>query len=218
MGLDSSSGTPMKQQIWAVVRNLHLYIGLFLSPFVLLFAVSAVLVNHPWIPLGPTRDLPARSALVAVPHGIEAAGAVERVQRSRQVLREIGMSGEIGPVTISSRERRVSIPVSRPGWESSVNVNLETGVASIEERKTGFWDALVYLHKMPGPHLASIRRNSPGLRSWAVLSDATVWLLLFLTLSGIYLWVVVRSERLPGGIFALSGAATLVGIVYALLA
>ena len=30
------------------MRNLHLYLGLFVSPFLVVFALSAILVNHGW--------------------------------------------------------------------------------------------------------------------------------------------------------------------------
>ena len=33
-------------------RQLHLYLGLFICPFILLFAVSTIFLNHRW---GPKR-------------------------------------------------------------------------------------------------------------------------------------------------------------------
>jgi hypothetical protein len=139
-----------------------------------------------------------------------------RVEQARLILREVGVSGEIGPIQFSSQEGRLTIPVSRPGYECVIKVTLPVGSASIQERKTGFWDSLIYLHKMPGPHLANIRGNWPVLRVWACLSDGTAWMLIFLSVSGIYLWTALRTERRVGVLLILAGASSLVGSLYAI--
>ena len=43
-------------------------------------------------------------------------------------------------------------------------------------------------------------------------------LLLFITISGIYLWVALRAERRVGVILLLAGAITFWGLVYAVAA
>lgn len=39
-----------RSRMYRWTRNLHLYVGLFLSPFVLVYAASAVLLNHAYLP------------------------------------------------------------------------------------------------------------------------------------------------------------------------
>jgi hypothetical protein len=70
---------------------------------------------------------------------------------------------------------------------------------------------------MPGPHNANIRGNSFYMRAWRWLADATVYLVLFLTLSGVYLWAVLRAERRIGLALIAAGAFSLIGMVYALI-
>jgi hypothetical protein len=53
-------------------------------------------------------------------------------------------------------------------------------------------------------------------RVWRWFSDSTAYLLLFISLSGLYLWVVLRSERRIGLAFMATGACSFFGIVYAL--
>ena len=86
------------------------------------------------------------------------------------------------------------IPVMKPGEEVRLDLNLQTRRVSIERRATGLWDALIYLHKSPGPHLANIRGNWLCTRIWRWLADGTVYVLLFLSISGVYLWAVLRTE------------------------
>ena len=60
------------------------------------------------------------------------------------------------------------------------------------------WESLSYLHKMPGPHNVAIRGNWIGTQAWRVFADATIYLLLFISLSGIYLWWAIKAERRIG--------------------
>lgn len=62
------------------------------------------------------------------------------------------------------------------------------------------------LHKSPGPHLADMRMNWVYMRIWRWLADATVYLLLFVSASGIYLWHVIRAERRAGLVLLAAGA------------
>lgn len=200
------------------IRDLHLYAGLFLSPFVLVFAVSVFFLAHGWMPRGgeaaPTRTVTD----VVVPEGFERWKGREQVMAARAVLDRLGVGGEIGFVRYQPRERRISLPVSYPGLESVVEIDLATRVARISSRPTGTADALVYLHKMPGPHNVAIRGNAWFMRVWRGFADATVYLLLFLSLSGIYLWALVRAERRAGVVMLLAGAGTMGGMIYALVA
>jgi hypothetical protein len=85
----------------------------------------------------------------------------------------------------------------------------------ITERGTGFANALVYLHKMPGQHNASLRGNWFYMKLWKRLADGTVYMALFLTISGIYLWAVLGAERRIGLALIAAGTVTFYGLVYA---
>jgi hypothetical protein len=75
---------------------------------------------------------------------------------------------------------------------------------------------MVVLHKLPGPHLSAIRMNWFMIRAWRWFADATAYLLLFISVSGIYLWIVLRAERRTGLILIAMGAFSFFGIVYVL--
>jgi hypothetical protein len=60
-------------------------------------------------------------------------------------------------------------------------------------RETGLADARVTLHKSPGQHGPTIRMNWFYIKAWRWLADATVYLILFISVSGIYLWYVLRA-------------------------
>lgn len=199
----------MKQSFYLWIRDLHLYFGLFISPFILVFAVTTLLFNHTWKPWDHEKDVRKMEVSVQVPTDVEG------VEQAKAIMKQVGVSGEIR--NIFRRRNRLTIPVMKPGQNASIQVNLETGMAVVEEWDTDLWDTLMYLHKSPGPHLAKIRGNWIFTRIWTYLVDGVVYLVFFISTSGIYLWVVFKAERKIGLIVMGAGCLTFSAIVSAFI-
>lgn len=207
----------MMKRLYVATRDLHLYLGLFISPFILLFALSVPLLVHPG--MMPVSS-PATSRIVtnlSFPSTLEDLKGREQVDAVRKILDQLSIHGEIGFIRRVVKEHRLVLPVILPGQETTVDLNLATRSATVSEHTTGIADAIVYLHKMPGPHNARLRGNSLYIGIWRWLADATVYLLLFLTLSGLYLWAVLKAERRVGLALIGAGALTFGGLVYAVV-
>jgi hypothetical protein len=204
----------MPKRLYLVLRDLHLYCGLFISPFIVLFAVSVFVLVHPM-----SSAVASSSRLVqglALPQNLESLSGLARVEAVRPVLNQAGVRGEIGFIRHIPKEHRLEIPVTVPGRETTLDLDLRARTATVTERQSGLLDAFVQLHKAPGPHLADIRMNWMAMSVWRWFADATVYLLLFLTASGIYMWAILRSERRVGFVLLTTGAVTFFGMVYAL--
>ena len=193
--------------LYRLIRDMHLYAGLFVSPFVVIFAISVLSLNHSWVPGGesPGTSRPARS-LVITPAGndLDLAGSIQR---------QLGIDGEIDFIRTNEAEGSISFPITAPGYRATIQTDLRTGATQVEEERTGIVSAMNYLHKMPGPHNVAVRGNWIGTRAWKWFADATVYLLLFLTASGIYLWAVLKRERKVGLLLMGAGAATFFALV-----
>jgi hypothetical protein len=200
-----------------LLRNLHLYAGLFASPLVVLFSISVLLLVHAWIPGAGAERTSRRVENLAIPPGLEQAKGRDQIAAVRGVLGQLGVGGEVGFVRHFPAERRLTVAVLLPGADTNVEIDLAARTALVAARTTGAWDATVFLHKMPGPHNVNIRGNSVFMQVWRILADATVGLILFLTLSGLYLWAALRAERRTGLAFLGAGAASLATLVYALV-
>src|SRR5881394_999447 len=50
MSAESRGNSEMSKRFYLVTRDLHLYLGLFISPFVLVFAISVFFLVHSWLP------------------------------------------------------------------------------------------------------------------------------------------------------------------------
>ena len=207
----------MAKPLYVVTRDLHLYTGLFLSPFVLVFAASVFYLVH--IGVGPRPPEPVRRTVSNLPVSakLEGLSGREQVRALRPILDQIGVKGEINFVRRIVREHRLVVPVMLPGHETTVDLDLANRTAVVSERRSGIGGALVHLHKMPGPHNVSIRVNSPYMRAWRWLADAVSYGVLFLTLSGVYLWAVLRAERRVGVVLLSAGAISFFGLVYAIV-
>ncbi len=197
--------TSSTKGLYQWTRKLHLYTGLFISPFLLVYAVSTIYLNH------SMRPKPVDEAQGTVP--IQLSEGIEGQDLVNSVLDQLGLSGEIagrGQV----RNNQTVIRIARPGTVKVVTVNLQNQEASIMERSTGLLGAINYLHFNPGLHRVP---NWGITKFWGWLADTMVYITLFLTVTGVYLWMVMKAERKTGLIMLGGGVASFVSIILAIL-
>ena len=208
------------RRLYIVTRDLHLYCGLFLSPFVLVFSVSVFYLVHGLAqrPAPGASDTSRTAANLSVPPDIARLQGRARVDALRPVLEQLNVHGEVDFVRHVANEHRLIVPVRLPDRDTIVSLDYDQRTATVTSRRQSLGDALVYLHKMPGPHNVDVRGNSWLMRAWRVLADATAYIFLFITISGIYLWVALRAERRIGLALILAGAVTFCGLVYVIAA
>ena len=207
----------MRGRFYRLTRDLHLYIGLFISPFVLVFALSVFFLVHSWRPgiASGTSTTRVVSAL-PLPGDLLTLSGRPLIDALKPVLEKAGVRGEVGFVRHMVKEEKLIVPVTVPGRETIVTISIASRDATIVTRETGLADALVTLHKSPGQHTPIIRLNWFYMKAWRWMADATVYLILFISVSGIYLWYVLRAERRVGFILLFAGALSFFGMAYAL--
>jgi hypothetical protein len=204
-----------QKALYRWTRDLHLCVGLFVSPFVIAFAASVFFLNHAKVdPAAATSAVTVRD--LRIPAGLDAARGREAADRARELVNQAGLIGEIGFVRYVRAEQRVVIPVSRPGLEATVDVDLARRIAVVSQRPTSLLESVAYLHKMPGPHNADLRGNWFGIRLWRWLADWTVYLLLFISVSGVYLWFAIKADQWIGVALLAAGAVCFAVCVYVL--
>ncbi|MDA1277729.1 MAG: PepSY-associated TM helix domain-containing protein [Verrucomicrobia bacterium] len=196
----------MKSQRFAVwTRALHLYFGLFISPFILIYAISTLFLNH------SIRARPSDKEPTVVP--ISVGADLDGMDLVNSVLGQLGLSGEIlGQGVV--RNGKTMIRVVRPGAIKIVTIDLEKQEAGIVERSTGLLGAITFLHFNPGLHKEP---NWAITKLWGWLADSVVYLALFLTVSGTYLWFLLRTERRAGLIATGAGVLTFILLLVPLI-
>lgn len=185
-------------------RQLHLYLGLFICPFIVVFAISTIFLNHTW---RPSPHIEKITQPVQIPEGIEKKALV------KDILQQLNLTGEIiGNGNV--RNNKTTFRVTKPGQAKIITVDMVNQTAEITERNTGFLGALVYLHVNPGPHKLP---NWFFSKLWSLVADTSVYVTFFLSISGIYMWAVIKAERKAGLILLGAGCLSFVGMMYALL-
>ena len=206
----------MSGRFYRVVRDLHLYLGLFISPFILVFSFSVFFLVHAWLPKAGEKAAPRVVSNLPLPPDLKSLSGRPLIEALRPALAQANVQGEVGWVQHFPKDDRLVIPVTVPGRVTTVTIRPSKREATVDQRETGLADALVVLHKAPGPHLTNIRKNWFYMRVWSWAADATVYLLLFITLSGIYLWYILRAERKAGLVLMTAGAVSFFALIYAL--
>ena len=207
----------MRRRFYLFIRDLHLYLGLFSSPFVLVFSFSVFFLVHTWLPkIAPETSTTRVASALPLPADLRTLSGRPLIDALKPALAKAGVPGEVGFVRHMVKEEKLIVPVTIPGRETIVTINLASRDATIVTRETGLADALVTLHKSPGQHGPGIRMNWFAMRAWRWMADATVYLILFISVSGVYLWYMLRAERRVGLILLFAGAVSFFGMADAL--
>jgi hypothetical protein len=207
----------MRGRFYRLIRDLHLFVGLFITPFVLVFAISVFFLVHSWLPrMGSETSATRVVSALPLPGDLTMLSGRPLIDALKPTLETANVHGEVGFVRHMVKEEKLIIPVTIPGRETTVSIDIATREATIVTREMGLAGALVTLHKSPGQHGPDIRMNWFYMRAWRWTADATVYLVLFISVSGIYLWYVLRAERLAGLILLCAGALSFFGMAYAL--
>jgi hypothetical protein len=204
----------MARRLYTITRDLHLYVGLFISPFVLLFSVTVFFFVHAIAPkFGPETTQPRVATNISLPDLSKLSGR-ELIDAFKPTLSSINVPGEIGYIRHVVGDDTFVIPVSVPGRATTVTIRVAQREATIVTRETGLAEALMMLHRSPGEHSPALSRNWFPMRAWRWLSDTTAYLTLFITISGVYLWFVLRSERRIGYVLLGTGTLLFFGLAY----
>jgi hypothetical protein len=180
--------------------NWHLYLGLLIAPYVVVYALSAVAINHGMkgAPSTPTSEV----RTVTLP------AAEDDFALARALSEQLGVRGWInrGRIERPSPEE-LTFPIGRPGSRVQITVDEASGEARVVTVRSGAVSVLKGLH---GLH--DLGGTLWG-ETWAVYTEVSVWVLALAIFSGILLWLPRPSARVVGGSFLTAGAAVTVLLV-----
>jgi hypothetical protein len=182
-------------------RKLHFYSGLFLLFFLWLFAFTGLLLNHPkWTfhEYWNNRHETNNERTIKAP----APDATGDLDQARDIMRQLGIDGEILWTTTRADPSQLEFQVRRPGHFFFINANWAQKHATVRQADVNLWGVMKVLHTFTG-NVADDPRNS---RDWALTSlwaysmDAVAAGLIFMVFSSVYMWLRLPQKRLPGAI------------------
>ncbi len=173
----------------------HLYAGLLCFPCFIIFGVSSLHFNHHFGFMKKSDDTRSFQKQIVLPHYLDDKQFSEAVRDSLQLM---GMISPWGMVKDSNDFRFVVI---HPGCEYIIKTITDNNMVTVEENRKGFWPVFNALHgfngKLPG-------NRSVFIRGWGYYQNFSALVMLFSIISGIYIFLKRKNERIAGLIMLFS--------------
>jgi hypothetical protein len=199
---------PLKRfEIWN--RKIHYFLGLYFLFFVWLFAFSGLLLNHMdwkafefWENRKESKD---ERNITSPPAGNDLAQA-------HDILRQLGLEGEVDWTSSRGDDNRLDFRVTRPGHVIDIKADFEQGKARIKRIDYNAWGLMRTLHTFTGAsvHEKNNRNQRDWLltKVWAFTMDAVAVGLIVMVLSSLYMWYELPEKRRLGTIVLAVGLAS----------
>ena len=187
-------------------RKLHYYAGLFLLFFLWLFAVTGLVLNHPtWSFAESWANRKERNyeKEMTVP-GPEVKGDLAQ---AREILRQLGIAGEILWTTTRVDPNQFDFQVRRPGHFFFIKADFAKRRVNVRQSEVNLWGVIKVLHTFTG-----VLDDPPNRRDWALTTmwaysmDAVAVGLIFMVLSSLYMWWELPPKRVPGAVVLAVGS------------
>ncbi len=190
-------------------RKLHMYAGLAQLFFIWLFAVTGLVLNHPnWrFAESWTNRKDTSSERAIAPLGPEMRGDLAQ---AREIMRQLAIAGEILWTTTRTDPNQFEFQVRRPGHYYFIKADLARNRVTLRQAEVNLWGVAKVLHTFTGVQMDDPRdtRIWGWTSIWVLSMDAVAAGLIFMVLSGIYIWFATHRNRLAG--LAALGLGTLV--------
>jgi hypothetical protein len=183
-------------------RRVHYYLGLYLLFFIWLFAFTGLLLNHPrwrFAQFWPNRIQSTTE------HTFESVTTAADIDRARDVMRQLGIDGEVQWPATQPPNGPFTFQVSRPGLVVDVKADLRAGRATVQRTQLNAWGVMHVLHTFTGSPAADSRNRRDWTLTtvWALSMDAVAVGLIVMVFGSYVMWFQLRAKRL-GGIVALA--------------
>lgn len=182
-------------EIWN--RKFHIYTGLYLLLFVWLFAVSGLILNHPkwtFTEFWPQRKQSSFEQTIQIPM------ETNDLAKAKNLMRQLGISGEISWTTTYPTAERFDFRVNKPGKMITIKTDLKSKLATVEQIQVNAWGILRIMHEFTGVRLNDPKEQRDWLvtKIWSLSMDAVVIGLLFMVVSSFYMWYQLKPKRRLG--------------------
>jgi len=195
-------------------RRLHYYLGLYFLLFIWLFAFTGLLLNHPRWSLAriPNDSNPAYERTIDPPRG------GTDLERARDVMRQLGLAGEIDWPQASQATGRLDFNIAYPKQATLVRVDLARQRATVQQIDRSLWSGLRIMHTFSGWRYTSAGTSRDWIVTsvWVVAMDALAGGLLVMVIGSYYMWWRLKRMRTAGWVALAAGWASCAFFVYGL--
>lgn len=190
-----------------LIRRIHMFTGLFLAPWMLMYALSTVVMTHrDWVSSFYSDKSPGMTMERELDYSRSFPAEMKREEIARQILKDLELDGthevrdgrEGRPLVI---HRRHALTPQR------LTFNPSTKKILIEREEFRAPSFLERMHRRRGYN------PYPVENVWGFIVDVAVVTMVFWALSGIWLWWELRSTRRWGALSLATGVSLFVAFV-----
>jgi hypothetical protein len=178
-----------------IVRRAHMYLGLFLAPWMVMYALSTLVMSHRefFLSFYPTKT-PQMTVERELDYTRTFPADATPDQIGAQILEDIGLSGTH---RVSGGKDGKPLVIDRQHSLAQRRISYDPAARRITVQREEF-RGLTFLERM---HRRRGYQQPYALEDgWAFSVDLTVTLMVFWSLSGLWLWWEIRQTRLSGAL------------------
>lgn len=200
-----------RQDVSRYIRRTHMYLALFLTPWVLIYALSSLVFNHlPTVRGWYGGDLGRFEQIDQFDYQASFTKETSAAEAARQILRDIDMDGSHFVQGSPTGER---LTINRQAGTAARRIIYlpKEGRITVERQVYNTPGFLMRLHMRHGyeqPYAAA--------KAWGLGVEVTVLAMMFWIVSGIWMWWEIKSARMWGAVFALCGLGVFAILLFAI--
>jgi hypothetical protein len=180
--------------MYNVIRKIHLYSGLIIVIFLMMYFVSGfMMVHRPWF-LTPPPPPTTRTVT------FQPTGAQTKEQIAADVQKQLGLVGRIQSSYPQPKDVTL-FWINHPGTMLRVDVSTKEHLVRLTTQRTGIVGTLIMLHKVSGYD------DQPLFDAYAFFCDLAGAAMILFPLSGVYLWWKTTKVRVWGILCLLASCA-----------
>jgi len=193
------------------VRRIHMYLALFLTPWVLMYAISSLTFNH----MGTIRDwyggnLNQFEQVNAMDYRAPFPPETSPAEAAKQILLDLNIDGAHfvrGDLT----GERFTVMRQSPYALKRIIYFPQEGRLVVERQVANLPSILTRMHTRHG-----YEQDYASMQLWGLGVELTVLAMLFWIASGLWLWWEIKPARLWGAAFALGGIGFFCVLLFAI--
>jgi hypothetical protein len=184
------------------MRRTHLYVALFLSPWITMYALSTLVMHHREFFTSHTQRVQPEFDLIReTSYDLQVAANESPQELAKRILSEIGINGAF-TVQGDAMSGKLTIDRHRPVGSYRVTYDAGAKRLSVERQRFGLAFFLEMLHRRHG-----FSQHYVANDLWAVIVDVVIVAIVVWAATGIYMWFGLSRTRKLGSVCLLGGSA-----------
>lgn len=195
-------------------RRLHYFLGLYFLFFIWLFALTGLLLNHSWT----FAEFWQSRKTATVDRAIQMPADDSPLGQARDLMRQLGVTGEIQWLATKPDTTQLEFRVMRPGRQLDIKATWASARATIQSTDINAWGTTRVLHTFTGVRTNDAKNERDWIltKVWSYAMDAVAAGLIVMVGSGLVMgWG--RAGKRAWGLVAFGGGLLVCGwFVFAL--